>query len=70
NEIYEGIIDKIFIEKEKIKIYEFKTYFPFFKNYKKQLEIYKTAVRKIFNVENVECFIVNLSEAKIIKFEE
>ncbi|HOK56979.1 MAG TPA: hypothetical protein PLF90_06590, partial [bacterium] len=68
--IYEGIIDKVFIEKGKIKIYEFKTYFSDLEKYKEQLEIYKIAMKKIFNINNVECFIINLSEVKIVKLEE
>ncbi|HOM27643.1 MAG TPA: hypothetical protein PKV21_09105, partial [bacterium] len=70
NKIYEGIIDKVFIEKGKIKIYEFKTYFSDLEKYKEQLEIYKIAMKKIFNINNVECFIINLSEVKIVKLEE
>ncbi|MFN4226558.1 MAG: UvrD-helicase domain-containing protein [Candidatus Ratteibacteria bacterium] len=66
--IYEGVIDKIFIEKDKIKIYEFKTFLSSSKNYREQLEIYKTAVKKIFKIDDVECFIIDFKEAKMIKF--
>jgi len=69
-ETYEGVIDKIFIEKEKVKIYEFKVYLTNPENYKKQLEIYSSAVKKILNPEKIECFIINLSKGEIIKFEE
>ncbi|MCM8767673.1 MAG: UvrD-helicase domain-containing protein [Candidatus Omnitrophica bacterium] len=66
--IYEGVIDKIFIEKDKIKIYEFKVFLSLSKDYKEQLEIYKTAAKKIFKIENIEYFIIDLNDAKIIKF--
>lgn len=64
--IYEGVIDKMFIEKNKVKIYEFKTYFKSIDEYKEQLEIYKNAVRKIFNINNIECYIINLDKCEII----
>jgi len=64
--IYEGVIDKIFIENGKIKIYEFKTYFKKLDEYKEQIRIYKNAIRKIFNTENVECYVINLSKGEII----
>ncbi|MCM8817896.1 MAG: hypothetical protein NC915_00185, partial [Candidatus Omnitrophica bacterium] len=66
--VYEGVIDKMFIEKEKIRIYEFKTYLENLEDYKKQLEIYKNGVEKIFK-NKVECYIVNLSKCKIIKID-
>ncbi|MCM8784769.1 MAG: ATP-dependent helicase [Candidatus Omnitrophica bacterium] len=66
--IYEGVIDKIFIMEDKIKIYEFKVYLSPYKDYRNQLEIYKTAVRKIFKINNIECFVIDLKGAKMIKF--
>ncbi len=70
DKIYEGVIDKIFIEKDKIKIYEFKTYLKSIDEYRKQLEIYKNGVRKIFNKKMIECYIINLAKGEIIKLEK
>ena len=64
--IYEGVIDKIFIEEGKVKIYEFKTFLDKIDEYKEQIEIYRNGAQKIFNTENVECYIINLSRAEII----
>ncbi|MCM8803672.1 MAG: ATP-dependent helicase [Candidatus Omnitrophica bacterium] len=67
--IYEGVIDKMFIERDKIKIYEFKVYFKSMEEYKKQMEIYKNGVKRIFNIDNIECFIVNLDKCEIISID-
>jgi len=67
--IYEGIIDKIFIEKDKVKIYEFKTYLKNIEDYKEQIRIYRKGAQKIFNTQNVECYLVNLSKAQIISID-
>jgi ATP-dependent helicase/nuclease subunit A len=64
--IYEGVIDKIFIEEGKVKIYEFKTFLKDVDEYKEQIRIYRDGARRIFNNENVECYIINLSKAQII----
>jgi ATP-dependent exoDNAse (exonuclease V) beta subunit len=66
NGIYEGVIDKIFIEEGKVKIYEFKTFLKDVDEYKEQIRIYRYGARRIFNNENVECYIINLSKAQII----
>jgi len=67
--IFEGRIDKVIIEGEKGKIYDYKLRVresDIF-NYKRQLSIYKEAVKRIFNVESVEKFIISLEEGKIYK---
>jgi len=67
--IFEGRIDKVIIEGEKGKIYDYKLRVresDIF-NYKRQLSIYEKAVKKIFNIEKVEKFIVSLEEGKIYR---
>ena len=67
--IFEGRIDKVIVEGEKGKIYDYKLRVresDMF-DYKRQLSIYEEAVKKIFNVEKVEKFIVSLEEGKIYK---
>jgi ATP-dependent exoDNAse (exonuclease V) beta subunit len=34
--------------------------------YKEQIRIYRDGAKRIFNTENVECYIVNLPKAQII----
>ena len=67
--IFEGRIDKVIVEGEKGKIYDYKLKVKesdIF-DYKRQLSIYEKAVKKIFNVKKVEKFIVSLEEGKIYK---
>ncbi len=67
--IFEGRIDKVIVEGEKGKIYDYKLNVreTDMSNYLKQLSIYEKAVKNIFNVEKVEKFIISLEEGKIYK---
>jgi len=67
--IYEGVIDKILINKDKAKIYDFKVFLKDEEEYKGQLNIYRNAVKKIFNVREVECYLVDLNRSKIIRID-
>ena len=67
--IFEGRIDKVIVEGKKGKIYDYKLKVKendMF-DYKRQLSIYEKAVKKIFNVKEIEKFIISLEEGKIYK---
>ncbi len=72
NKFYSGRIDKIIIEKDKIYLYDYKT-FPveekevekIAKSYLPQLRIYESALKKIFNKE-VEKYIIFTSLGKLV----
>lgn len=65
--VIEGRIDRIIIEENTGKIYDYKLSVKNPALYKTQLQIYENAVKKIFNVGKIEKFLISLSEGKIYK---
>lgn len=68
--LVQGVIDLLIIKKDKILLIDYKltskSENEIIKKYKKQLELYKLAVSKIFKDKQIDCYILNLKKYALI----
>lgn len=66
NKIYEGVIDRMIVEDDTVKIYDYKIYGENTELFKEQMDIYETGIRGIFKGKKIEKYIISLKTGKVL----